>query len=108
MQFLAQYAFLVPWYHLVPFAIDMGISSIDAAFLISAMGIANCLGRVVLGGAGDKVGHVIMLRVTVFAMFSATIFWIWAKGWWTLFLVASIFGGFSGSLTAAMPPVLAK
>ena len=43
--------------HIVPHAIDLGISSTSAAAILAASGALNISGRVILGGTGDRIGN---------------------------------------------------
>jgi MFS family permease len=108
LQIFAQYAFFIPWVHLVPYAIDKGYDPLQAALLISLMGISNLIGRIVLGAVGDWIGHFTILRLTLFCMLFSLLLWLtpWAVYWAVLVLIAIIFGAFCGSLASTMPSIL--
>jgi len=42
--------------HVVPYAADMGIAPMDAAFILSLLGLANIPGRLVVGKLSDAMG----------------------------------------------------
>jgi len=86
--------------HIVPYAIDMGISPMDASFILSLIGVANILGRVVLGKLSDTIGRKSMAITCDLIQFGALIWLIWARQSWMLYIIALIFGfTFGGSST---------
>jgi len=42
--------------HVVPYAAEMGIAPMDAAFILSLLGLSNILGRLVVGKLADAIG----------------------------------------------------
>ena len=46
-----------PLVHLVPMARGLGVAPLLAATLVSALGFSALVGRVVMGGASDRVGR---------------------------------------------------
>lgn len=91
--------------HVVPYAVDSGIATLDAAFIISVLGIANILGRLVLGRLSDTIGRK-ALGVTCGLLHSATLLWlIQSNQLWMMYAFAVIFGllwGGSGTITTSL------
>ena len=54
---LLSLSFHLIFVHIVPYAVDKGISPMDASFILSLIGGANVLGRLVLGKLSDTVGR---------------------------------------------------
>jgi MFS family permease len=78
--------------HVVPHAIDLGISSIDAAFIVSLVGLGSIVGRVTDGKLSDSIGRKgpaiissVMLMVTLIAL-------IFVRQTWQFYVVAMFFG----------------
>jgi len=64
------------------------------------------VGKIVIGGASDRIGSKLSL-ITVFVIMSAALFWLpAAKGLWMFYLFAVIFGfGYGGAVSLQSPPV---
>jgi MFS family permease len=91
--------------HLVPYAIDTGVAPLDAAFILSVMGISNILGRLVIGRLSDTIGRKI-LGVACGLLHSATLLWlIQSDQLWMMYLFAVVFGllwGGSGTIITSL------
>ncbi len=51
----------LPMVHIVPFAVDMGISQIEAAGLLSVIGLGGFMGRLIMGPLSDRYGRTVVL-----------------------------------------------
>jgi MFS family permease len=60
-------AIFIPLVHLVPLARDLGIEPLQAATLVSALGIAAVAGRLAMGWLSDRVGRRAILAVALAA-----------------------------------------
>ena len=83
--------------HIIPYAVDMGYSPMDAALVLSLIGGANIIGRLTIGPLSDAIGR----RSPAIASASlqvATLLWLmWARELWMLYGIAIVFGlGFGG------------
>ena len=91
--------------HVVPFAVDSGITPLDAAFILSVLGIANILGRLVLGRLSDTIGRK-ALGVTCGLLHTATLLWLMQSDQlWMMYVFAVIFGllwGGSGTIITSL------
>ncbi|HSR22683.1 MAG TPA: MFS transporter, partial [Candidatus Eisenbacteria bacterium] len=56
---LSGFALFVALVHIVPYALRMGSAPLAAAGLVSVVGVGSVAGRLVLGGAADRLGPVI-------------------------------------------------
>ena len=65
---LSSCSLYIPYTHLPPAAMAVGISPSNAAFLISAIGVTNTVGRVVAGWLADKPNINPMLLILVAIM----------------------------------------
>ncbi len=84
--------------HTIPHAIDIGISPMDAAFVVSLIGITCVLGRLVVGRVSDSIGRKIPSIVSASLQVVALIWLIWAQDLWMLYLFAVVFGFSWGGL----------
>jgi len=86
--------------HIVPHAIGLGISAVNAATILAAFGGISIVGRITMGSASDRLGA---KRCLVFALIlmSAALFWLQlARELWMFYLFGAIFGFAYGGLSA--------
>lgn len=100
---IASYGYWIPFVHIVPFAEDRGISTAAAAGIVAIMGIANTIGRIVMGGLADRVGRHRMMRFSSFALTLALFAWLLADSWTGLALFGGFYGLFAGAFIALLP-----
>ena len=91
--------------HAVPYALDMGISPMDAAVMLSLIGAANIPGRLVVGKISDTLDRK-ALGVACALVQTGTLLWLmWANGLWMLYTFAIVYGflwGGSGAVITAL------
>jgi MFS family permease len=91
--------------HAVPYAVDMGISPMDAAVVLSLIGAASIPGRLVVGKVSDTVGRK-TLGVACSLVQVGTLIWLmWARELWMLYIFAIAYGflwGGSGAVITAL------
>jgi len=92
--------------HIVPHAVELGISTISAANILATIGGASVVGKVFLGRAADRIGNR-QTFIIGFILLSAALFWVLsAKGELILYLFAAVFGfAFGGCVTSESPMV---
>ena len=106
--FLIWYCALTMMVHIAPYAVDLGVTAARAAGVISAIGGASMLGRLVMGGAGDRVGNRRGL-VICFIVLVAAMSWLQlARELWALYLLAAIYGFAHGGFFALVSPLIAE
>ena len=94
--------------HIVPHATELGIPSAIAASVLAAIGGVSIAGRIVMGGAGDKIGNRLAMSICFFII-AIVLFWLLAaKELWMLYLFATIFGFAYGGFTALESPMVAE
>jgi len=94
--------------HIVPHAIESGISAIRAANILATVGGLSIVGKVLLGRAGDTIGSRKTLILGFMLMSSALVCLVAAKMPWMLFSVAGIFGFAFGGCTVSQSPLIAE
>jgi MFS family permease len=84
--------------HIVAYATDIGIDAPIAALILTFMGGANILGKLLMPPVVAKIGGRFSL-LSIFALLTITLFLLmWANSLWTFFLLSSLFGfGFGAS-----------
>lgn len=93
--------------HIVPHAIDMGISAADAAKVLSALGASSIAGRFIMGSAGDKIGNKPALVITFLCLASSLIWLQVSNTLWMLFLFALAYGFSHGGFFSLSSPLIA-
>ena len=96
----------VPFVHLSPYAVDHGIARSSAVLLVSAVGLGSTVGRFVLGGLADRLGHDRALIATYLAMALALVLWLVSTTFWPLAIFGFVFGSAYGGWVALLPAVV--
>ena len=92
--------------HVVPHAIDLGISPSNAANILATVGAMSIAGRFVMGGAGDRIGNRLAL-IVCFVLLIMGIIWLqFADNLWMLYLFACVHGFAHGGFFALIAPLL--
>jgi len=94
--------------HIVPHAIDLGISPIIAANIIVIIGGVNAVGRIIIGYSSDRIGVKPSLLISFILMGTALLWVMVAKEVWMFYLFAIIFGFGYGGLAALTSTVTAE
>ena len=93
--------------HIVPHAIELGISAVSAPYVLAVMGGVSILGTYVLGGLGDRIGNR-QVFIIGFILMAAALFWLVpARELWMLYLFAALFGFAMGGTGAVESPLVA-
>ncbi len=95
----------VPFVHLVPYALDLGIEQTSAVLLLGMIGVGSTAGRFFLGGLADRMGRHASLVVMHAGIALSLIIWALGASFWTLALFAFLFGVFYGGWVAIIPSV---
>ncbi len=93
-----------PLVHLVPMARGLGIAPLLAATLVSALGFSALVGRLVMGGASDRVGRRPTLAVGITLQVAAFAALASSESLAALYLAASLFGFSYGGVSVLFPP----
>lgn len=96
----------MPMVHIVPFAIDLGISHFRAAMTISVIGFAGFAGRLAIGTISDRLGRVLTLAVCLLLQALAFLGFTISTGLGLLYPAAALFGFSYGGITALFPAVI--
>jgi MFS family permease len=102
----ASFGAFVPFVHLVPFALDLGIAKASAILLLGVIGVGSTIGRFLLGGLADQIGRPQTLAFMFAGMAATLLIWIGSDKWWMLCLFAFSYGIFYGGWVAVLPSVV--
>ena len=103
---LATTALFVPFVFLPGFARDHGASEVASAALVSVIGGASIIGRLILGPIGDRLGVLQVFKFTVFMMAISYAIWLFLSSYVWLIVFAAMLGIGYGSRIASVPSVL--
>jgi predicted MFS family arabinose efflux permease len=100
---LATTALFVPFVFLPAFARDHSASEVAAAALVSAIGGASILGRLVMGPIGDWLGVLSLFKLTVFMMAASYAIWLFLPSYLALATGLLGFGAIAWLRRPALP-----
>jgi MFS family permease len=103
---LATAALFVPFVFLPAFALDLGVSQVMAAALISLLGGMSVIGRLGLGLVSDHIGTLRLFKVATLAMGASYLLWLTATDYGWLLAFAAVLGLGYGVRIALMPVIL--
>jgi len=108
VQFLVYCCLLTTQVHIAAHAMDMGLPRATAAGVLSTIGGVSLVGRLLVGGAIDRIGGRRAL-MACFATLLASFVWLqFATAPWMLFAFAALYGMAHGGFFTAMSPTVAE
>jgi len=106
--FLGSSLFLM-FTHLVPHITDIGFSAVEAAGVMSMVGFAAIVGRVLIGIASDRIGRKLTAIMAALLQTGAMLWLAWSHELWMLYVFALVYGfaysGFSAGMGALIGDV---
>jgi MFS family permease len=94
--------------HLVPHVTDIGFKPVEAASLLSVIGGATILGRVIMGSTADRVGRKLTALVCSTLETVSMLWLVWSHNSWMLYLFALMSGFAFGGLSPAMISIVGE
>ena len=94
--------------HIVPHAIGLGISTTSAAAILSIIGGAGTVSRVVMGSACDRIGNKPAMTICFALLLASILLLLIAKELWMLYLFAVLFALGYGGMSAVISPTIAQ
>jgi MFS family permease len=86
-----------PIFHMVPYAMDIGIAKMAAATVLGISGLMSIAGRVGAGVIADRVGAKNTLITLLGVQAVGIVLYLWAGPFWTFLALAVVFGlGYGG------------
>ncbi len=102
------FCLLIVIVHIVPHAIDIGLSSTTAAGILSAIGGISVVGRVATGIAIDRIGSKLSMVICFILLISALLWLQLARELWMLSLFAVVYSFAHGGLFTVISPIVAE
>jgi len=96
--FLYSFCFHMVLTHLVPYAMDLGISSMKAATIVTSLGIAIICGRLLVDRVSEAMGLIQAAITSAIFMAGAMLLLAEGNNLWLLYLFAAVFGLSFGGL----------
>jgi MFS family permease len=97
----------IPLVHLVPMARGLGVPPLLAATLVSAIGAAALVGRLVMGGASDRIGRRGALALALALQVVAFLGFARASDLGALYATSILFGFSYGAASTLFPATVA-
>lgn len=97
----------IPLVHLVPMARGLGVPPLLAATLVSAIGAAALVGRLVMGGASDRIGRRGALALALALQVVAFLGFARASDLGALYATSIVFGFSYGAASTLFPATVA-
>jgi MFS family permease len=94
--------------HIVPHAMDQGLTPALAALVLSTIGGASIVGRLVMGAANDKIGGKHSLMTCFVILIVGFILLLFTSSPWMMFLFAFVYGFAHGGFFTVMSPMIAE
>lgn len=96
----------MPMVHIVPFAVDLGLSPFLAAMTISVIGFAGFAGRLAIGTISDRMGRLPTLGLCLLLQALAFLGFTISTDLSLLYLAAAVFGFSYGGVTSLFPALI--
>jgi MFS family permease len=93
--------------HIVPHAMELGISAASGANIVATIGGLSIVGKVAFGRVADKIGSRKTFMIGLILMSGALLWLVPAKMVWRLYLFAGVFGLAYGGCVTAQSPLIA-
>jgi MFS family permease len=103
---VCSFGLFVPFVHLVPYALDHGVSPSSAILLLGVIGVGSTAGRFFLGDLADRMGRRSALMATFVGMALALPVWAFSTTLWPLIAFAFVYGVFYGGFVALLPALV--
>ncbi len=103
---ICSFGLFVPFVHLIPYAIDHGVTRSSAVLLLGAVGVGSTGGRFLLGGVADNLGRELALLLMFVGMACAMLVWLFSSLFWEMALFALTYGVCYGGFVAILPALV--
>ena len=94
----AQFSLMV---HIVPYAINLGISPIASASVLAVIGASSILGRLITGAISDRIDVKLLFTVNLILLLISLVILEFSQSLWPLYVVSLLFGlAYGGNSTS--------
>jgi MFS family permease len=94
--------------HIVPLAIDRGISATGAAMILSVMNVAMTVGSIIIGIIADKIGSRRMLVICLCLLLGITLFLLPVNSAWILGILVVVMTLGCGGIAVLQGTIVAE
>lgn len=94
--------------HIVPHALDIGLSATEAAGVLSAIGGVSIVGRFLAGIGIDRWGSRTIMLISFLLLVTGLLLLLAAESLWMLYLFACVYGLAHGGFFTAVSPIAAE
>jgi MFS family permease len=108
MVFSYGFCLLTVQVHIAPYATDQGIPPATAASILSTIGGASIIARILLGNMGDRIGNKRAFIIGLTLMLFALVWLLTSHEAWRLYLFAIVFGFAFGDIVPQQSPLVAQ
>ncbi|KAJ8496268.1 hypothetical protein ONZ51_g1203 [Trametes cubensis] len=106
---LISFGLFIPFFYIVDYSMDDGISPQTAFYVLSVMNAGGILGRLAPACIADALGQFnIIVPCAFLAGLSMLVFWTFAHGLVAIMLFAVLYGFFSGAFNALVVPCVVR
>lgn len=98
----------MPYTYLPLYAQRYGVSLSQSVLILSLVGLASAVGRIMIGILADTVGKLEMLKLCMFGGGAATLCWMACNNFASILVYGLFFGFFAGGAISLMPTVSAE
>lgn len=102
------FAMMAAMVHIVPYAIDLGISAGNAAGIMSIIGVGGLISRLVFGRQADKHGNTLLLIISITLLSCCAFLLLITAQLWQFYTIAVLFGLGHGGVSVTMSPIVAE
>lgn len=91
--------------HIFPHAVDVGLSQIMAAIIVSITAISNTISKLLVGFVADRIGYRLTLFLSAAVLLLSLIVLVFSKELWHFYIFALLFGlawGISGVMQVTL------
>ncbi|KAI0671247.1 MFS general substrate transporter [Trametes maxima] len=106
---LISFGLFIPFFYIVDYSKDHGISSQTAFYVLSVMNAGGIAGRLAPAYLADRLGRFnILVPCAFLAGLSMLVFWTFSRTLVAIMLFAAVYGFFSGAFNALIIPCVAQ
>lgn len=106
---ICMFGFLFPFAHLPQYATLQGVSKSNSAVLLTIMGAASAVGRVLFGIFADKIGRLAAFKISVILSALSVYFWLLCGDSFNMMAAFSVlYGVFGGSVLGLLTVAVAE
>jgi MFS family permease len=108
LSIIGTFGYFVPFFYVPTYAVRFGMSVSEGALLIGILNGGSAIGRIILGHASDRIGHINALLICMLVSGLSIFSWPLATQFSTLLIFVLVFGFFVGGYISIIPTVIVQ